>query len=117
MKKVFKVKSADCREFRVLTENQNQVRRLVIAANNLDCIVEDIVNGVHSVKEFERLMKIQKRLIVWKDSPDDPIEVNFGIGDFDEELDDHVFYWVDSIEDLESLKDPEGVEEFYIIND
>lgn len=55
-----------------------------------------------------------EQTICWKDTGDIQT-ITFGIGDFNEVEDQYVFYWVDDLKDLESLKDKNGVEEFYII--
>lgn len=54
------------------------------------------------------------KLIQWKDTGE-ITEVVFGIGDFDEKWDEEVFYWVEEKDDILSLMDKNGVEEFYII--
>lgn len=54
------------------------------------------------------------KLIQWKDTGEITV-VTFGIGDFDEKLDEDVFYWVEEKDDILSLMDKNGVEEFYII--
>lgn len=60
------------------------------------------------------MTKTVDKLIKWKDTKE-ITEVTFGIGDFDEQLDEDIFYWVEDENDLLSLKDKNGVEEFYII--
>ena len=56
-----------------------------------------------------------EKTIKWKDTGDIQ-EVTFGIGDFDENYDNEVFYWVDDEHQIESFKDKNGVEDFYIID-
>jgi hypothetical protein len=58
---------------------------------------------------------LRQHTIVWKDNPDTEIDVLFYVGDFTEDIDERIFYYVEDEEDLDDLKDPAGVEDFYII--
>jgi hypothetical protein len=54
-----------------------------------------------------------EKTIVWKDNGKEEI-VLFGVGSFNDVLDDEVFYWADDMDELKSLEDKEGLEDFYI---
>lgn len=60
-------------------------------------------------------MKTTDRLIRWKDTHQIQ-EVTFGIGEYNEEIDNGIFFWVDNAEELLELEQKNNGEEFYIID-
>jgi hypothetical protein len=67
---------------------------------------------------------LREHTIVWKDDPYTELDVLFWVGDvinkeeyqlWRENIDDKVFYYVEDENELNNLKDPNGVEDFYII--
>lgn len=59
--KVFEATLKDGRVYRVLCENENQVQRFLSAAVKISILkAEDILNGIHSISDWEKLVDVKK---------------------------------------------------------
>ena len=62
--------------------------------------------------------------VYYQDEPENTFDVYFSLGEYDEENDKdsfgvndlNIFFYVESEEDLVSLKNPNGVEDFVVID-
>jgi len=54
---LFEVKTKDGRMFRVFCANSKQRERFLIAVFGKNYAITEIVNGMHTIKQFEQIIK------------------------------------------------------------